>query len=122
MGRSVSQAIHTPGATAAPDSAGSVDHDTTATQDQDASVVGQAERIAKLEAENAKLRAVVSADAKLPQVVYEPQTPHGAQRLAASATGDMTVAEVMQAIAEGRMVEPVTNYLCRDGYYCRSAG
>jgi len=118
MGRSASQPVQTPGAPA-PDTAGSADDSTTATQEQDASVVGQAERIAKLEAENAKLRAVVSADAKLPQVVYEPQTPHGKEKLAASATAGMTVAQVQQAIDDKRLPEPVTSYLCADGYYAR---
>lgn len=31
----------------------------------------------------------------------------------------MTVAEVEKAIREGRMPQPATSYLCKDGYYTR---
>ena len=71
--------------------------------------------------ENERLRAAAAADQKLPQVVYEPETPHGKEKLAASATGSMTVAQVQQAIDEKRLPEPVTSYLCVDGYYARRA-
>lgn len=74
-----------------------------------------AERLAQLEAENARLKAA----AKLPQVVYEPTTPHGEANLAASATAGMTVAQVVQAIDEKRLPEPTNSYLCADGYYAR---
>lgn len=49
----------------------------------------------------------------------EPVTKHGKELLEASATGRMSVAEVMQAIDDGRTPEPMMSYLCRDGYYVR---
>ena len=76
------------------------------------------ERLAQLEAENARLKAAAEAPA-LPSVVYEPTTPHGAVKLAESATGDKTVAQVMALIDAGKLQEPVSNYLCKDGYYTR---
>jgi len=66
-----------------------------------------------------RLRSAAAADPKLPQVVYEPETPHGKEKLAASATAGMTVAKVQQAIDDKRLPEPVTSYLCADGYYAR---
>ena len=134
MGRSASQPVQTPGAPA-PDTAGSADDSTTATQEQAASTTSTEAaadpdaRIAELEAqlaaqaeENERLRAAAaSSQPKLPQVVYEPKTPHGKEKLAASATGSMTVAQVQQAIDEKRLPEPVTSYLCADGYYARRA-
>lgn len=133
MGRSASQPVQTPGAPA-PDTAGSADDSTTATQEQAAlttSTEAAADpdaRIAELEAqlaaqaeENERLRAAAAADPKLPQVVYEPETPHGKEKLAASATAGMTVAQVQQAIDDKRLPEPVTSYLCADGYYARRA-
>ena len=49
-------------------------------------------------------------------MVFEPITKHGAERLALSPTGTLTVAEVMAKIDAGELAEPQTNYLCRDGY------
>lgn len=138
MGRSASQPVQTPGAPA-PDTAGSADDSTTATQEQaalttsteaaadpDARIAELEARIAELEAqlaaqaeENERLRAAAAADPKLPQVVYEPETPHGKEKLAASATAGMTVAQVQQAIDDKRLPEPITSYLCADGYYAR---
>jgi hypothetical protein len=86
-------------------------------------------RIAELEARlaaaqqatsEANARAAEAASkAALPQVVYEPTTPKGAQALAASNTANMTTAQVMLAIDEGKLAEPVCSYLCSDGYYAR---
>jgi len=75
-------------------------------------------KLAALEAKNAELTADLESKAKA-AIVFEPQTPHGMERLAASATKDMTVAEVMKAIDDKRLTEPMTSYLCADGNYCR---
>lgn len=72
-------------------------------------------RIAELEA---KL-AAQEAESKLPKVVYEPVTPHGAAALAASDYAGMTVAELMAMIDAGRAKEPMTSVLCADGWYAR---
>jgi len=69
-------------------------------------------RIAELEAKLAEAQ-------RLPQVVYEPTTPHGAAALAASDTAGMTVKQVMAAIDAGQLREPLSSYLCADGYYAR---
>jgi hypothetical protein len=71
------------------------------------------------DAEIAALKAQLADAKRLPQVVFEPKTPHGVAALAASDTANMTVAQVMQAIAEGSMRKPMTHYLCADGYYSR---
>lgn len=72
-------------------------------------------RIAELEA---KLAAAQAAP-KLPQVVFEPKTPHGKAALAASDTAEFTVAQVMAKIDAGELREPLNNCLCSDGYYVR---
>jgi hypothetical protein len=86
-------------------------------------------RIAELEASLAAAQqAAIEANARateaaskaaLPQVVFEPATPHGSKALAASETGHMTMAEVMAAIDAGQLDEPTNAYLCSDGYYAR---
>jgi len=73
------------------------------------------QELERLRAENQALKA----KAALPQVVYEPTTPHGLAALESSETANMTVVEVMAAIQAKRLREPVTSYLCKDGYYCR---
>jgi hypothetical protein len=105
--------------------------DTTAQPVQGDEAVGAAgasvdDRIARLEAalaaqqaENERLKAEADGEAKLPSVVYEPTTPHGAARLRESETGNMTTAQVIAAIDAGKLPEPVNSYLCRDGYYAR---
>jgi hypothetical protein len=112
--RSASQPVLTPGAIPAAETE-EVAQAPAASQDAMADV------IKAMQAEIAALKAAAAASdaAKLPQVVYEPQTPHGIARLAESATAHMTVAEVMAAISDKRMPEPETNYLCKDGYYVR---
>jgi hypothetical protein len=112
MSRSTAQPIQTPGEVAQEPAAEAQAPSAAPVEPEPAD---QAARIAELEAEIAKLKA----DPKLPQVVYEPETPHGKEKLAESATGGMTVAEVMQAIDDKRLPEPVTTYLCADGYYAR---
>jgi len=74
--------------------------------------------LAALKAKNAELAADLESKAKS-SIVYTPDTPHGIERLASSATAGMTVAQVMAAIDSGRLDEPVTSYLCADGNYCR---
>lgn len=121
MGRSASQPVQTPGAPA-PDTAGSADDSTTSTEaaaDPDARIAELEAQLAAQAEENERLRAAAAADPKLPQVVYEPETPHGKEKLAASATAGMTVAQVQQAIDDKRLPEPITSYLCADGYYAR---
>lgn len=131
--RSASMPVLTPGATA-PDTAGdaedgddTIDSELTGAGDPGASDPAAANdsdvlaRLAALEAENARLRAAAESKPELPQVLYEPVTPHGAEKLAASPTAHLTVAQVMASIDEGRMKEPTTNLLCRDGWYCSRA-
>lgn len=121
MGRHASYAIQTPGVIA--EDMGDEPDDIVATTGAD-----PAARIAKLEAkvaaqaaENKRLRTAKAADAKLPQVVYEPETHHGKIALEASATRNMTVADVMTAIKDGVLQEPMSSYLCADGYYVKRA-
>lgn len=78
-------------------------------------------QLQKLQAENAALKA--AAKPAQPSVVYEPKTPHGIARLAASEYAGMTVAELVHAIDTGAASElaPSTNALCSDGYYCSRA-
>jgi len=78
-------------------------------------------QLQKLQAENAALKA--AGKTLQPSVVYEPKTPHGQARLAASEYADMTVAELVHAIDTGAASElaPSENALCSDGYYCSRA-
>ena len=59
----------------------------------------------------------------IPQPGQAPQaaatTDHAQRALELSPTDQMTVAEVEKAIREGRMPQPATSYLCKDGYYTR---
>lgn len=76
---------------------------------------------AQLAETNARLSGLVAAQA-VPAgdaVVFEPETPHGKMRLAESPTRNMTTAEVAELIDAGKMSEPTTSYLCRDGYFTR---
>lgn len=100
MTRSSTATVQTPGAAAALASPGGDE--------------GKDARIAALEAKLAELQAPA-----LPAVVFEPITKHGAERLALSPTGTLTVAEVMAKIDAGELAEPQTNYLCCDGFYAR---
>lgn len=77
------------------------------------------QELARLRAENLALTTAAAERDKLPQAVYEPETPHGKANLAASDTATMTVAQVMAAIDAGKLKEPVNSYLCADGYYSR---
>lgn len=77
-------------------------------------------KLAAAEAKNAELQANLASKAKS-NIVYEPLTPHGKERLESSATRSMTVAQVQAAIDDGTLAEPITNYLCLDGHYCRRA-
>lgn len=74
---------------------------------------------AQLEAANARI-AEQDAAASRPQVVYEPETPHGKANLEASAVSGLTVEQVRAAIQEKRLEPPITSYLCSDGYYARN--
>lgn len=103
MGRTSNQPVETPGAAAA---------DTAA---HDGPTLTVEEQLAAAQAELAALKA----KAALPQVVYEPKTPHGAAALSASAYASMTVAELMAKIDAGEVKEPITSALCADGYYAR---
>lgn len=100
-------------ATAAEDSEQT--RDLTAGGDDVAALKAQ---LAALQAKNAELEADLASKAKS-NIVYTPDTPHGLERLATSATAGMTVAQVMAAIDAGRLDEPMTSYLCADGNYCR---
>jgi hypothetical protein len=112
--RSATQTVQTPGAPAAEDLP--VDGE----QDQAAVIAALQAQLAAQTAETERLRAAPAAVlAAATSMVYEPQTPHAAEKLAMSPTARMTVAEVMAQIDAGKLAEPVNSYLCRDGYYAR---
>lgn len=114
MGRNT-QSVEVPGE---PSARTGEDVDASASQDAAPDdVAALRAQLATKEAENAELKA----KAALPQVVYEPVTPHGAAAMAASAVSEMTVAQVMAEIDAGRLKEPITSYLCSNGYYARRA-
>lgn len=118
MGRSATQNVQTPGAVAPQDDAATAEQPT----DQAAVIAALQAQLKAQEVENARLRAASSAaDSGLPQVVYEPETPHGKEAMRTSPTAHMTVGQVQAAIDAGEMAEPVTSYLCKDGYYSRRA-
>lgn len=74
---------------------------------------------AALDAANAKL-AERPAVPDAPQVVYEPKTTHGeAARAANKDTAHLTTTEVMSLIDASEMKEPLSQVLCRDGWYVR---
>lgn len=76
---------------------------------------------AQLSEKDARLSSLIAAQA-VPagdSVVFEPETPHGKMRLRESPTAHLTTTEVQALIAEGKMPEPTTSYLCRDGYLAR---
>lgn len=56
---------------------------------------------------------------KLPQVVFEPVTPKGAEAIAASPyySEGITSRELMRRIDAGECREPTVSVLCVDGYY-----
>lgn len=91
----------------------------TLTPDEAAAQI--AELRAQLAEANARVSGLVAAQAvpAADAVVYTPETPHGKMRLAESPTRDMTTAEVAALIDAGKMPEPTTSYLCRDGYLTR---
>ncbi len=86
-----------------------------------AAEAGQAALIERLLAENAALKASAAPSADTPSVVFTPETPHGRAALAASPFRDMTAAEVTEGLLNGTIPQPVTSYLTRDGYVCRTA-
>jgi hypothetical protein len=90
----------------------------------DGAAEGDAERLRQIveaqRQEIARLQAKAGAPAgSASGKVYTPTTPHGAERLAASEVGTMTTAQVAQAIDDGLLPEPLTSYLCADGYLAR---
>jgi DNA segregation ATPase FtsK/SpoIIIE-like protein len=109
MSRSATARVQTPGAFEP-----EVDQIDTATATPEEMAAQIADLKAKLAAQTAE-----NAAAKLPQVVYEPETPHGSVALRSSPTGHLTVAQVQAEIDAKRMPEPITSYLCRDGYLAR---
>lgn len=124
MARSSALDIKTPGAAPSADdlAAQAAQENGDAEQTKDLTVGDDVEalkaQLADLQAKNAELLADIESKKKS-NIIYEPETPHAAERLAASATRDMTVAQVMAAIDAGRLSEPMTSYLCADGTYCR---
>lgn len=110
------QPIEVPGAPAAADPAAEAAAINAAAQNAETS---QAELIQRLLAENAALKAAQQPAADTPSIVYEPETPHWKQTLAASPTGHLTVAEAMALIDAGKLAMPVTAYACRDGNLAR---
>jgi hypothetical protein len=121
MTRSAGMAIRTPGAMASAQPADEQPKAQAAeagidqgTDDSDAQA--ELERLREaLAAKDAELAALRAAPAE----AAAPKPTAGEQLLASSATGGMTVAEVMQAIDRKLLPEPVTSYLCADGYYTR---
>lgn len=72
------------------------------------------------DAEIARLRAELAAKGagdKLPQVVYEPDTPKGKLAKEASAFSHLTVEALMAEIDAGNVKEPITSVLCANGWY-----
>lgn len=127
MGRPANLTVQTPGANAPAQSAQPVGIDIEPDSSDDPEEIGQtddqaaasADKDAQIAALQAQL-AEMQAQAKLPQVVYEPITPHGAQALAQSQFAGMTVAQLMAGIDAGKYREPpVTSVLCSDGWYAR---
>lgn len=134
MARSQSLSIQTPGAPAEPAKTA------TELQQQAASdaAAEDAEQIADLTATDSpevaalklKLAATEKRNAELladaqskanSGLVFEGENPHGKERLAASATKNMTVAEVVAAIDAGKLREPQVYFTCKDGIYCSRA-
>jgi hypothetical protein len=111
--------VSVPGEDATNDAADAADEQVSAGANAAAETPDQ--ELARLRAENAALQAAAAERDKLPQAVYEPVTPHGQAAMDSSATAGMSVAEVMAAVDAGKLREPVTSYLCRDGYYARRA-
>jgi molybdopterin converting factor small subunit len=125
MARSYALEIKTPGAAPSADdlaARAAQENGSDAEQTKDLTVGDDVEalkeQLAALQARNAELLADIESKKKS-NIIYEPETPHAAERLAASATSDMTVAQVMAAIDAKKLPEPMTNYLCADGTYCR---
>ena len=75
-------------------------------------------QLAAARTENSGLKAAAKVST-LPQVVYEPTTPHGRAARADSKFGHLTVAQLVVEIDAGRATEPFTSVLCADGYYAR---
>lgn len=73
-------------------------------------------RDAEIAALKAQL-ADVEAAKKLPQVVYEPETPHGAVKLAESEFRNLTTTQLMAKIKRGDVEAPRTGVLCADGWF-----
>lgn len=112
--RSATQTVQTPGA---PEAA---DQPLDGERDQASVIAALQAQLAAQTAENERLRAMpASVAAVTDSLVYEPKTPHAAEKLAMSPTARMTAAEVMANIDAGELPEPVNSYLCRDGYYAR---
>jgi hypothetical protein len=76
-------------------------------------------QVAALKAQLKAQAEQLAGATKLPQVVYEPTTPKGAEAIAASpyyAKG-ITSKELMRQIDAGEVREPLSSVLCADGYY-----
>ena len=124
MGRPTTQRVQTPGAPT-PDTAAQDDADTSVLEEGTAAAPGDSDDVAQLkaqlaaaQAENAGLKAAAEVS-KLPQLVYEPETPHGKLARDASEFKHLTVAQLMAEIDAGNAREPMNSVLCADGYYCR---
>ena len=125
MGRPASQSVQVPGAQSSGDDVDEegvhADADVVQLSGKAADSSGTAKlkaQLAAANAENASLRAAAEVS-KLPQVVYEPNTPHGVAARASSAFGHLTVNQLMAEIDAGRVREPINSVLCADGYYAR---
>lgn len=76
-------------------------------------------QVAALKAKLKEAEDKLATDPKLPQVVFEPTTPKGAEAIAASPyySAGITSKELMRRIDAGEVHEPITSVLCADGYY-----
>jgi O-acetylhomoserine/O-acetylserine sulfhydrylase-like pyridoxal-dependent enzyme len=94
----------------------SIPGDAEQTTEDAPTALSMEERLAALEAENARLKSVAGIAAA---AVIVPVTPHGDEALKASPYRSMTVAELQDKIDAGKIKEPFISALCADGYYCR---
>ena len=72
-----------------------------------------ADEIARLKAELAAAQAVPAS-----KILFEPVTPHGAEKMAASQFLHLTSAQMDAKVRSGELTMTEPHVLCADGYYC----
>ena len=71
------------------------------------------DEIARLKAELAAAKAVPAS-----KILFEPVTPHGAEKMAASQFLHLTSAQMDAKVRSGELTMTEPHVLCADGYYC----